>query len=147
MLEYFRNKKDHYRGAKENGIKTLVGCASGIVSERKTRLSKSRNWARRMAWYRDEMYRLLEGAGRGSIPSGYRKKDILRLRKIIQAFSLDMEKALPAISRVRGITVQERQAGPRRIDLEQELAALHGMPKEQSRGETVRGRDQTKAER
>ena len=147
VLEYFRNKKDHYRGSKENGIKTLVGCASGVVSERKKRFPKSRSWAGRMARYRDDMYRLLEGAGRGSIPRGYRKKDILRLRRIIQAFGLDMEKAQPALTRMRDITVHERQAGPRRIDLEQKLAVLHGRPEEQLRGETSRGRDQTKAER
>ena len=147
VLEYFRNKKDHYRGSKENGIKTLVGCASGVVSERKKRFPKSRSWAGRMARYRDDMYRLLEGAGRGSIPRGYRKKDILRLRRIIQAFGLDMEKAQPALTRMRDITVHERQAGPRRIDLEQKLAVLHGKPEEQLRGETSRGRDQTKAER
>ena len=145
VLEYFRNKKDQYRGMKETGLRMLVSCASGIVSGKEERAG--RNWAKRMTQYRDEMCRLLEGAGRGAVPHGYGKNDILRLRKIIRVFGLDMEKSQPAIDRMRGIAVLERDAGPRRIDIEEKLAALHERHTAAGRSEPERGRYRTGTER
>ena len=147
VLEYFRSKKDHYRSAKETGIRTLVSCASGIVTKKEEGRGSSRNWPERMTAYRDEMCRLLEAAERGAVPAGYAKNDVLRLRRIIRAFSLDMDKARPAIGRMRGIAVRGREAGPGRVDLEQKLAALHGRPAASGRDEPVRGRDRAGEER
>lgn len=145
VLEYFRNKKDQYRGMKETGLRMLVSCASGIVSGKEERAG--RNWAKRMTRYRDEMCRLLEAAGRGAVPPGYGKNDILRLRKIIRVFGLDMERSQPAIDRMRGIAVLERDAGPRRIDIEEKLAALHERHTAAGRSEPERGRYRTGTER
>ena len=145
VLEYFRNKKDQYRGMKETGLRMLVSCASGIVSGKEERAG--RNWAKRMTRYRDEMCHLLETAGRGAVPPGYGKNDILRLRKIIRVFSLDMERSQPAIDRMRGIAVLERDAGPRRIDIEEKLAALHERHTAAGRSEPERGRYRTGTER
>ena len=145
VLEYFRNKKDQYRGMKETGLRMLVSCASGIVSGKEERAG--RNWAKRMTQYRDEMCRLLEGAGRGAVPTGYGKNDILRLRKIIRVFGLDMERSQSAIDRMRGIAVLERDAGPRRIDIEEKLAALHERHTAAGRSEPERGRYRTGTER
>lgn len=147
VLEYFRNKKGHYRSAKETGVKALVNCASGIVSEKEKSRGNSRNWTRRMEWYRDEMCSLLESAEKGIVPAGYRKNDILRLRRIIRAFSLDMEKAQPAIDRMRGISVHERQAGPGRFDMEQKLADINGRSTPAGRSGAERGRDQKETQR
>jgi len=147
VLEYFRNKKDHYRSAKENGFRSLVGCASGIVAKKEEGRGNSRNWTRRMTRYRDEMCRLLEAAEKGTVPTGYGKNDILRLRRIIRAFSLDMEKTHPAIDRIRGIAVRGREAGPKRIDLEQKLATLHGGHVAEGRDEPGRDRGRTGKER
>ena len=147
VLEYFRNKKDHYRSAKENGFRSLVGCASGIVAKKEEGRGNSRNWTRRMTRYRDEMCRLLEAAEKGTVPTGYGKNDILRLRRIIRAFSLDMEKTHPAIDRIRGIAVRGREAGPKRIDLEQKLATLHGRHVAEGRDEPGRDRGRTGKER
>ena len=145
VLEYFRNKKDQYRGMKETGLRMLVSCASGIVSGKEERAG--RNWAKRMTRYRDEMCHLLETAGRGAVPPGYGKNDILRLRKIIRVFGLDMERSQPAIDRMRGIAVLERDAGPRRIDIEEKLAALHERHTAAGRSEPERGRYRTGTER
>ena len=145
VLEYFRNKKDQYRGMKETGLRMLVSCASGIVSGKEERAG--RNWAKRMTRYRDEMCHLLETAGRGAVPPGYGKNDILRLRKIIRVFGLDMERSQSAIDRMRGIAVLERDAGPRRIDIEEKLAALHERHTAAGRSEPERGRYRTGTER
>ena len=145
VLEYFRNKKDQYRGMKETGLRMLVSCASGIVSGKEERAG--RNWAKRMTRYRDEMCHLLEAAGRGAVPPGYGKNDILRLREIIRVFGLDMERSQSAIDRLRGIAVLERDAGPRRIDIEEKLAALHERHTAAGRSEPERGRYRTGTER
>ena len=130
---------------KETGLRMLVSCASGIVSGKEERAG--RNWAKRMTRYRDEMCHLLETAGRGAVPPGYGKNDILRLRKIIRVFGLDMERSQSAIDRMRGIAVLERDAGPRRIDIEEKLAALHERHTAAGRSEPERGRYRTGTER
>ena len=145
VLKYFRSKKDHYRSAKETGIRTLVSCASGIVAGKEN--GGGRNWTKRMTRYRDEMCRLLEAAERGAVPAGYEKNDVLRLRRIIRAFSLDMDKARPAIDRMRGIAVRGREAGPRRVDLEQKLSALHERTTAAGRDEPARSRGRAGEER
>ena len=100
-----------------------------------------------MTAYRDEMCRLLEAAERGAVPAGYAKNDVLRLRRIIRAFSLDMDKARPAIDRMRGIAVRGREAGPRRVDLEQKLSALHERTTAAGRDEPARSRGRAGEER
>ena len=80
-----------------------------------------------MERYQTDMGTLMTAAKEGTVPAGYTKNDVLKLRRIIRTFGLDMEKAAPGIGRMSSIQVFERKAGPALVkDVEKLLVSYRG---------------------
>lgn len=131
VLEHFQKKKNAVRDIKETGQKRLVSTASQIVTEKEAFDTKNKkaatSWKKKMERYQTDMGTLMTAAKEGTVPAGYTKNDVLKLRRIIRKFGLDMEKAAPGIGRMSSIQVFERKAGPALVkDVEKLLVSYRG---------------------
>ena len=129
VLEHFRSKKNFIRDAKETGQQKLIRSASAIVMEKTAKENGKRlhGWKKRIDEYQQNMGILITAAKEGKIPSGYTKTDILRLRRIMRTFGLDMNKAERGLERMSSLQIYEREAGPARVeDIEKLLAVIRG---------------------
>ncbi len=141
VLEHFQTKKDVIRDAKETGQQKLIRSASAIVTEKISRENGKRSpgWKKRIDQYQKNMGGLITAAKEGRIPSGYTKTDILRLRRIMKTFGLDMNKAERGLERMSSLQIYEREAGPARAeDIEKILAAIRGEDADMGIGHTSR---------
>ena len=118
VLEYFRKRQESFINREGSGYRLLMEQAGTIVE---TKLKDSRvfaeekNWKGKTVLYEQEMARILRAAADGRIPGGYAKEDVLLLRRTIKEFGLDTASLRPALDKLAGIEVCEKEAELRRI--------------------------------
>lgn len=148
VIRYFKSGRKFDRGSKTTGQKDLILRADAMITKKVMGDSITHmdgRWNHKFRHYQHEMGRLLIGVRDGKIPKGYTRQDILELREIAAAFSLDVKSMTPAISKIMNLEIMSREAGPQRINnVEKEISRYTG---ERQGQEESRDRSKTEIDR